>query len=147
MDPINVGPNPMQGLPMTDEVATTQKKARLQAGIETQDTAEGKDVYLPSQAASKLNKPKFEKFLDDVKDTILKMDRDSDTFLPDATSKLVGHALHQEFGEQITQDPGYSQMEARLTQHILSDPESREQVSNLLDMIYATAAAPPPNQS
>ncbi len=129
------GQMPMQGLPMTDEVAAVQKKARLEAGQETTSLTESEDVYQPSEGAIALNRPSVERFLDDVKDSIGRMDRNSETFLPDATSKLIGHAFSTEYGEEFTQDPGFPQMQAVLARHIMGNPDYRDQVEQLLDML------------
>jgi len=128
---------PLQGLPVTDEVALQVKKQVKQAKMETTDSsAQSHDVADLSSEGAKLARPQFEAFLGSAKEELLQMDPNSETYLPDATQKLVSNALEKKLGERIKDNPGYPQMEARLTSFILNDPESRAMVEELLDLIH-----------
>jgi hypothetical protein len=135
IDPLKSAP--LQGLPMTDEIAMKVKAKVKEAKMETTDTSgESEDVSDLSPEAARLSKPQFEAFLDVAKDQILQMDRDSDTYLPDATQKLVTTALERKFGEKFANDPGFQQMEGKLTSYILNDPETRSMVEGMLELIH-----------
>lgn len=141
MDPIDpLKSMPLQGLPVTDEVRFQVNKKIKEARMETADaTASTSDVSQLSAEAAKLSKPQFEAFLESAKDEILTMDRNSETFLDDAAQKLVSTAFEKKFGEKFTQDPGYPQMEARVKNIILNDPESRGMIEDLIALIDVDA--------
>jgi len=127
----------LQGLPLTDEVALTLKSKIKQAKMETTDTSgEAEDVSTLSPEGARLAKPQFEAFLEVAKEHVLNMDRDSETFLPDATQRMVSFAFERKFGEKFLNDPGYRQIEQKVTNFILNDPESRTMVENMLDLIH-----------
>ena len=127
---------PLQGLPVTDEVRLQVSKKLKEAGIESSDGEPTTgDVSEFSAEAAKLSKPQFEAFLESARDEIANMDRNSETFLDDATQKLVSTAFEKKFGGKFTQDPGYPQMEARLKRVILNDPETRGMIEDLIALI------------
>ncbi|MEW6281433.1 MAG: hypothetical protein AB1758_22680 [Candidatus Eremiobacterota bacterium] len=100
--------------------------------MDRHSAAEASDVYSPSEAAQKLPSTKQEKFLTTVMAQLEQMDEQSETFVDDATQKLVDSALEQEFGEEIQHKPGYPQMQHKITRTILSDPHYREIVEDFL---------------
>jgi hypothetical protein len=132
---MKLGQMAMQGLPMTDEVAAAAKKKRLEAGQETTDLSQAQDLYQPSEAAASLGRPKVDQFLEDIRADLEAMDKNSETFLPDATSALISRAFGHEFGEEFTTDPGYSQMEAVLARQLLSNPEYRDTVEAFISKL------------
>jgi hypothetical protein len=138
MEPIDFkssGSPPLQGAAFSEDFQIQQKKLRRQTGVEQQPELKSPDVFVPSPEAEKLQKTKFDAFLEIAKNHILKMDRDSETFLPDATSHLVRSALEQEYGDGIAQDPGYPQMKKVLTDQLLRDPNYREMVEEFIEII------------
>lgn len=124
-------------IPLTEEWFRAQKKALKEAGIEKYNAASGEasDVYSPSEAAQKLPNEKQEKFLSNIMPALLSMDENDENFLPDATEKLVGSALEQEFGEAIQEKPGYPQMQQKISRTILSDDRYREVVEDFLSCV------------
>ncbi len=117
MEPLQFG----SVVPFTEEWFHVQKK--LLKNTEASKTALGEtsDVYTPSEAAQQLPSTPEEKFLAEAKSEISKMDPQSESFMNDATSALVDSALGQVFGQEICQNPGYPQMNAKITQKLLSD--------------------------
>jgi len=137
MEPIDFKPPgspPLQGAAFSEDFQIQQKKLRQQTGVE-QQPEKAPDVFEPSPEAAKLQKNKFDTFLDLAKNHILKMDRNSETFLPDATSHLVKSALEQEYGGGIAQDPGYPQLKKVITDQLLNDPRYRDMVEEFLEII------------
>lgn len=138
MDPIDpMKAMPLQGLPLTDEVRLQVNKKIKEARMESTDSSASAadDISEFSAEAARLSKPQFEAFLESARDEIMTMDRNSETFLDDATQKLVSTAFEKKFGEKFTQDPGYPQMEARLKRVILNDPETRGMIEDLISLI------------
>ena len=131
---------PLQGLPVTEELSRVVKQKIKEAKMETMEhPADASDVSDLSPEAARLSRPQFEMFLEAAKEEILLMDRNSETFLPEATQRLVSSALEKKFGEKFTRDPAYHQMEVRMTQHILNDAESRSMIENFIDLIHMEA--------
>lgn len=147
-------PSHLQGghIPLTSEWFETQKKMLKQAGIDKQSAADkADDVYTPSAAAQQLPSTKQDKFLENVKPQILSLDSGSEEFVPEATKKLVGGVLQQEYGENMTRNPAYPQMEEKIARTILDDPHHRETVVDFLEALLLTqqrpeAGAPPESQ-
>jgi hypothetical protein len=140
MDPIDpLKATPLQGLPLTDEVRLQVNKKIKESRMETLDASATHDVSDISPEALRQAKPQFEAFLESAKGEILNMDRNSETFLDDAAQKLVSTAFEKKFGEKITQDPGYPQMEAKVKSIILNDPESRGMIEDLIALIDVDA--------
>lgn len=101
-------------------------------------STERADLYTPSEAAQKLPSSKEEKFLASVKPDILSMDPESETFVPDATEKLVGSVIEQEYGEHVLRNPGFPQMQEKIARTILEDDRYREIVTDFLDVLLMT---------
>lgn len=141
MDPIDpLKAASLHGLANADEVKFQAKKKINEARMETADpAADTSDVSQLTPEAAKLAKPPLEAFLESAKGEILTMDRNSETYLDDATQKLVSTAFEKKYGEKFTQDPGYPQMEAKLKSIILNDPESRGMIEDLIALIHVEA--------
>ena len=136
IDPANMQPKPGGITPLTEEWFHQQKKLLKQSKMETTAPTDAHDVFsLSPEAAGQLPKDKFESFLDIAKGHILKMDKNSKNFLPDATSQLVSSALEHEFGEEIAQNPGYPQMKATITRRILNDPKYKDIIEEFLELL------------
>lgn len=135
---------PLQGLPVTEELSRVVKQKIKAARMETMEhAAEASDVSDLSPEAARLSRPQFEAFLEGARDDILMLDRNSETFLPDATQRLVSSALEKKFGEKLLHDPAYQQMEARMTQHLLNDADCRGMIENFIELIHADAETQP----
>lgn len=132
MDPLKSG----GPLPLTEEWFHQQKKLLKQAGVEKTSAAHAAhDVYTPSLEASRLPATPQEKFLEEARAGILEMDVRSESFVADATSLLVDSALGQEFGEALQGNPGYAQMQSKITRTILQDPRYRELMEDFLGLL------------
>lgn len=132
MDPLRPGGPP----PLSEEWFHQQKKLLKQSGIEKSSAAHAAhDVYTPSAQAQQLPSTPQEKFLASARSDIMGLDPNSESFLPDATSKLVDSALEQEFGQEIARKPGYPQMQAKITRTILDNPNYREMMEEFLEIL------------
>ncbi len=138
------GPSSAGQIPLTAEWFERQKKLLKQAGMEEATSIERADTYTPSEAAKKLPSTPSEKFLHNVKASILAMDPNSETFLPEATEKLVGGVLEQEYGEHVLRDPGYPQMQEKITRTLLEDERYREIITDFLEVLLMSQGQAPP---
>jgi hypothetical protein len=139
LEPLKIGNFPGQ-IPITDEIQIQQKKLRKAAGEEDSSGSKTEDVFAPGEREHQLlPKSKYQTFLETARATLLKMDRNSSNFLPEATHQMVSSALEQEYGDEITKNPGYPQMEARLTRKILEDPHCRETMEKFLKLLEMEA--------
>lgn len=136
IDPANLQPKPSGITPLTEEWFHQQKKLLKQAKMETSAPMDAHDIFSFSpEAEVQLPNDKFDTFLETAKNHILKMDKNSKNFLPDATSRLVSTALEQEYGQNIIQNPGYPQMKSTITKKILTDPKYKEIVEEFLQLL------------
>jgi len=128
------------GMPLTEEWFKLQKKNLEQAGmIDSPNVLKAEDVAnLTPQAAQELDRTKYDTFLDDVKQEIMELDPEAEDFLPQATGRLVSSALKQEYGDKLTKDPGYPQMEAVIVKKILGNPEHTEAVQGFLGLLITS---------
>jgi len=136
------------GMPLSEEWFKLQKKNFEQAGMmDTPASIKPEDVAnLTPQAAQELNKTKYDTFLDNIKQEIMTLDPDSEDFLPQATGRLVNSALKQEYGEKLTQDPGYPQMEAVIVKTIMDNPTHTEAVQDFLGLLISSEESGRENQ-
>lgn len=135
-------------IPLTEEWFRAQKKALKEAGMEKYHAGsnEPTESATLSEAAQNLPNEKQEKFLSNVMPALLSMDENDENFVPDATEKLVGSALEQEFGEEIQQKPGFPQMQQKISRTILSDDRYREVVEDFLYAVLQHKARPDEGQ-
>lgn len=139
MDPLKPGPPPL-----TTEWFEAQKKKMKASGIsepEVQDKKDRDEVAL-SQAAQGLPSTKGEKFLESVKAGLLELDQEDEEFLPKAARKLVDGVIGQEYGEHFTRNPAYPQMQEKIAQTLLEDPQRREAVEDFLNVFMLAQRGP-----
>ena len=117
--------NPLQmggvNIPFTEELFHQTKKMLKNSEAAKTVLGEASDVYTPSEAARQLPSSPQEKFLSEAKSEISKMDPTSEGFVQQATSALVDSALGQVFGSKISKNPGYPQMNAKITKKLLEE--------------------------
>lgn len=141
MDPVDPLKPLMAGgpPPLTEEYLLQQKKLLKAAKMEPPSASETHDIYTPSpELAAAASRDKYSAFLDVAKPKILTMDPQAQDFLPKATQTMVNSVLSEEYGEHIVHDPGYPQMEAKLTRHILEDPRYKEVIEEFLNAVSLT---------
>lgn len=121
--------------PMTAEVASEFKKKVKESKMDTfEESLESEDLDLVSfsETKEKLPEKKKEAFLADAKSEIKNLDPDSETFMDEATSKLVNSALKWEFGSKMMSNPGYKQMEQVIKKKLSMDPRYRPIIEDFL---------------
>lgn len=135
------GPIPGGNIPLSEEWFKATKKLLKEGGVK-ESPEDSSDVYTPSAAAQQLPSTKGEKMLASVKAELMELDPESETFLPDATEKLIGSVIEQEYGEHMSRSEGFPQMQEKLTRTILENPHYREQVTDLLEIMLMTQPHP-----
>lgn len=119
--------------PVTAEVAAAAKKILKETDEENEtESTEDADLVLFSENTLNLPEKKKEAFMADAKSEIAGLDPDSETFVDDATEKLINSALTREYGPNIAKKPEYRQMESVLRKRILMDPRYRPIIEDFL---------------
>ncbi len=134
MDPID--PMQIQSFqpPVTSEIAAETKKKLKEGGTEPEEALSETftDTFIPSEATQQLPEKKKEAFLADAKREIANLDPNSETFVDDATEKLVNSALKREYGSKLLKNVGYKQMESVIKRKLLMDPRYRPIIEEFL---------------
>jgi hypothetical protein len=131
----HIDPTSIKGFqpPMTAEIASEFKKKIKESKMDTfEESIESEDVVSFSEATEKLPEKKKEAFLADAKSEIKNLDPDSETFMDEATEKLVNSALKWEFGSKLMNNPGYKQMEQVIRKKLSMDSRYRPIIEDFL---------------
>lgn len=120
--------------PITSEIMAETKKKLKESHMETdeEEAIEGADLVVFSETTQQIPEKKKEAFLSEAKEDIAQLDSESETFVEDATEKLIDSALKKEYGRKLIKNPGYKQMEAVIKRKILMDPEFRPIIEDFL---------------
>jgi hypothetical protein len=119
--------------PMTAEIASEAKKKFKQAKMDSfEEKVEANDIFSFSEESKQIPEKKKEAFMADAKKEIANLDPNSESFVDDATEKLVNSALKWEFGEKILKDPGFKEMENVIKKKLMRDPRYRPIIEDFL---------------
>ena len=99
------------------------------------DTSETGETANLSEAAQKLAITKDEKMLQAMKAELAGLDPESETFMEEATGKLIDSVIDQEYGESFKKKPGYENLQDKLMSTILSNEASREAVADFFELL------------
>lgn len=113
--------------------ATQAKKAQSNKG--TSETGDASESTTLSDAAQKLAITKDEKMLQTMKAELAKLNPDSESFMEEATGKLIDSVIDQEYGESFKKKPGYENLQDKLTSTILSNEASREAIADFFELL------------
>ena len=133
--PSGVGPG--AGIPLTTEWLQAQKKALKEQG-KTEATEKHADLSQLSSDAQKLSSTKDERMLKTMRAELSQLDTESETFMQEATEKLIDSVIDQEYGEHFKKKPGYAGLQEKLTQTVLDNPVSREALAEFFDLLLMT---------
>lgn len=111
------------------------RMAKQQATGKTADTSETGETANLSEAAQKLAITKDEKMLQAMKAELAGLDPESETFMEEATGKLIDSVIDQEYGESFKNKPGYENLQDKLMSTILSNEASRDAVADFFDLL------------
>lgn len=130
-----VGPG--AGIPFSTEWLQAKKKQLKKAGLADATDTEAQDVSTLSKHAQKLAKAesKDQKMLTQMRAELANLDTESETFLQDATEKLIDSVIEQEYGESFKEKPGYGNLQGKLTRTVLENPSSREALTDFFELL------------
>jgi len=109
--------------------------AKQSATNKAADTSETGETANLSEAAQKLAITKDEKMLQAMKAELAGLDPESETFMEEATGKLIDSVIDQEYGESFKKKPGYENLQDKLMSTILSNEASREAVADFFELL------------
>ncbi len=109
--------------------------AKQQATNKAADTSEAGETANLSEAAQKLAITKDEKMLQAMKAELAGLDPESESFMEEATGKLIDSVIDQEYGEGFKKKPGYENLQDKLMSTILSNEASREAVADFFELL------------
>lgn len=132
------GISPGAGLPLSTEWLQAQKKLLKQARLEDATETKLPDSSEFSKDAQKLSTTKDERMLTKMKAELSQLDPESESFLQEATERLIDSVIDQEYGEYFKKKPGYAGLQEKLTQTVLENPVSREALSEFFDLLLLT---------
>ncbi len=131
------GVGPGAGIPLTTEWLQAQKKALKEQG-KTEATEKAADLSTLSSDAQKLSSTKDERMLKTMRAELSQLDTNSETFMQEATEKLIDSVIDQEYGEHFKGKPGYANLQEKLTQTVLDNPVSREALAEFFELLLMT---------
>lgn len=135
------GVGPGAGIPLTTEWLQAQKKALKEQG-KTEATEKASDLSTLSSDAQKLSSTKDERMLKTMRTELSNLDPQSETFLQEATEKLIDSVIDQEYGEHFKKKPGYSNLQEKLTQTVLENPTSAAALTEFFELLLMTEEDP-----
>lgn len=101
----------------------------------TDESGNVSDSSALSDAAKGLAITKDEKMLQTMKAELAKLDPESDTFMEEATEKLIDSVIDQEYGESFKNKKGYEGLQEKLVSTILANPETEEAVKEFYNLL------------
>lgn len=135
------GVGPGAGIPLTTEWLQAQKKALKEQG-KTEATEKASDMSTLSSDAQKLSSTKDERMLKTMRAELSNLDPQSETFMQEATEKLIDSVIDQEYGEHFKDKPGYAGLQEKLTQTVLENPTSAAALSEFFELLLMTEDDP-----
>ena len=135
------GVGPGAGIPLTTEWLQAQKKALKEQG-KTEATEKASDMSTLSSDAQKLSSTKDERMLKTMRAELSNLDPQSETFMQEATEKLIDSVIDQEYGEHFKDKPGYAGLQEKLTQTVLENPTSAAALSEFFELLLMTEDEP-----
>lgn len=130
------GVGPGGHIPFSAEWLRVQgQKARETTTGKTDESRGAEESANLSDAAKKLAITKDEKMLQAMKAELAKLDPESESFMEEATGKLIDSVIDQEYGEGFKNKPGYENLQDKLMSTILSNEASREAVGDFFELL------------
>lgn len=133
------GIGPGGHIPLSAEWLREQgKRAKAAATGTSAEASETSDTSSLSSAAQKLAITKDEKMLQTMKAELAQLDPDSDSFMEEATGKLIDSVIEEEYGESFKKKAGYENLQEKLMSTILSNDASREALEDFFELLLVT---------
>lgn len=119
----------------TEGIRQLAKQAKSAQNKATDDAGNVSDSSALSDAAKGLPITKDEKMLQTMKAELAKLDPESESFMEEATEKLIDSVIDQEYGDAFKQKKGYENLQEKLVSTILSNPETESAVREFYDLL------------
>jgi hypothetical protein len=133
------GVGPGSGIPFSTEWLQKQKQALKEQGkTDATEKAQESDTAALSSDAKKLSSTKDERMLKTMRAELANLDTESETFMQEATEKLIDSVIDQEYGEHFKGKPGYANLQEKLTQTVLDNPDSRAALGEFFELLLLT---------
>ena len=130
------GVGPGGNIPFSAEWLRNQAKlAKKSATGQADDAGETSESTSLSEAAKKLAITKNEKMLQTMKAELAKLNPESETFMEEATEKLIDSVIDQEYGEAFKEKKGYESLQEKLLGTILTNESTREAVADFYELL------------
>ena len=134
--PSGIGPG--AGIPLTTEWLQAQKKLLKENKQVDATDISAADQSTLSNDAQKLSSTKDERMLKAMREELANLDTESETFMEEATEKLIDSVIDQEYGEHFKKKPGYGNLQEKLTQTVLDNPVSRQALTEFFELLLRT---------
>ena len=118
------------------------KMAKQQATNKTEGSEEASESTSLSDAAKGLAITKQEKMLQTMKAELSHLDPESETFMEEATEKLIDSVIDQEYGEGLKKKPGYENLQEKLLETILTNEATRDAVGDFFELLLMVEEQP-----
>lgn len=132
------GIGPGAGIPLTTEWLQAQKKLLKENKQVDATDISAADQSTLSNDAQKLSSTKDERMLQAMREELANLDTESETFMEEATEKLIDSVIDQEYGEHFKKKPGYGNLQEKLTQTVLDNPVSRQALTEFFELLLRT---------
>lgn len=132
------GVGPGAGIPLTTEWLQAQKKLLKENKMTDATDTAAADLSTLSSDAQKLSSTKDERMLKAMREELSNLDTESETFMQEATEKLIDSVIDQEYGEHFKKKPGYGNLQEKLTQTVLDNPNSRQALEEFFELLLMT---------
>lgn len=125
------GPTPFS----PEHMRMLAKQAKKSQTGDAGDARSARDASNLSDAAKNLAITKDEKMLQTMKAELSQLDPESETFMEEATEKLIDSVIDQEYGESFKGKKGYESLQEKLVGTILANEETREAVTEFYELL------------
>jgi hypothetical protein len=132
--PSGVGPGGGH-IPLSAEWLKKAADAAKKQATGKTEAEEASESLKLSDAAKGLAVTKDEKMLQTMKAELSQLNPESETFMEEATEKLIDSVIEQEYGESFKKKSGYEGLQDKLLSTILSNETTREAVADFFELL------------
>lgn len=129
------GVGPGGHVPLSAEWLRQAGRMAKKQATNKSEASEASESASLSEAAQKLAITKDEKMLQAMKAELAGLDPESESFMEEATGKLIDSVIDQEYGESFKKKPGYENLQDKLMSTILSNQDSRDAVADFFELL------------
>ncbi len=124
-------------IPLTEDIYIMQKKTRkesLPTKLQESSSHLTEDMSAISESAmQEAENAKVEDFKQSAIENLSQLDSSSETFLEEATDRIIESALKREFGKGLTNNKGFEQMKNTIMRQLLENNEHRLGIEKFIE--------------